>query len=69
MNLISCSGTIVHLDKDGFLTDPDQWDDCVAQAIAEKEGVQHISKKQRAIVDFMRSYYAKHNNWPILHCV
>ncbi|BHH82799.1 TusE/DsrC/DsvC family sulfur relay protein [Desulforhopalus sp. 52FAK] len=69
MSKISCCGKMIRLDDDGFMKDPDQWDDCVAKVIAEKEGVEHISKKQSEIIYFMRAYYAKHKNWPILHNV
>jgi tRNA 2-thiouridine synthesizing protein E len=69
MSEIECCGKTITLDADGFMTDPDMWDDCVADTIAEKEGVDAISKEQKAIIKFMRSYYAKHKNWPILHNV
>ena len=66
---LSCCGKTITLDNDGFMTAPEMWDDCVAEAIAEKEGFKHISKEQKELINFMRSYYAKHQNWPILHNV
>lgn len=69
MTKINCCGKQITLDSDGFMTDPEQWDDCVADVIAEKEGVEKISKEQKQIINFMREYYAKHENWPILHNV
>ncbi|MFT5730898.1 MAG: TusE/DsrC/DsvC family sulfur relay protein [Desulforhopalus sp.] len=69
MTELSCCGKKITLDEAGFMTDPGMWDDCVAQSIAEKEGIETISDEQKAIIRFMRSYYDKHTNWPILHNV
>ncbi len=51
------------------MAEPDKWNDGVAQNIAEKEGIRAISDSQKAIILFMRSYYDKHQNWPMLHNV
>jgi TusE/DsrC/DsvC family sulfur relay protein len=56
----------VELDKDGFLTNNKAWDNSVADLIAKREGIEHLSKKQRDIIYFLRSYYHKHENFPIL---
>ena len=69
MTELSCCGKTITLDEAGFMTEPEMWDDCVAQNIAEKEGMKTISGKQKAILRFMRSYYERHDNWPILHNV
>ncbi|MFT5699001.1 MAG: TusE/DsrC/DsvC family sulfur relay protein [Desulforhopalus sp.] len=66
---LSCCGKKITLDKDGFMTEPEMWDDCVAQTIAKKEGIDTISHEQQKIIQFMRSYYAKHSHWPILNNV
>lgn len=69
MTELSCCGKKITLDEDGFMLDPDEWDECVAESIAQREGLEQISLKQRQIINFMRAYYHKHENWPILHNV
>ena len=69
MTELSCCGKKIILDQEGFMVEPDLWDECVAQAIAEKEGIETLSHKQKEIIQFMRVYYAKHKIWPILHNV
>lgn len=69
MTELSCCGKQITLDKEGFMTNPEMWDDCVADTIAEKEGIPSLSREQKKIVQFMRSYYDKHQIWPILHNV
>lgn len=66
MTELSCCGKTIVFDKEGFMTEPDMWDDCVAQAIAKKEGIETLSDNQNEIIQFMRVYYAKHKVWPIL---
>ena len=62
-------GKKVRFDKDGFLTDPEMWDEEVGDAIAKEFGIEQLSKRQRAIIKFMRSYYAKYHYFPILQNV
>ena len=44
---LMCSGKKIMLHKDGFMTNYEDWDDSVAEAIAKREGVEHLSKKQK----------------------
>ena len=69
MKEISCCGKKITLDDDGFMVEPQNWDDCVAESIAKREGLGQISDTQKQIIKFMRAYYDKHKNWPILHNV
>lgn len=64
-----CCGKKITLDPNGFITDPEAWDECVAEGIAKHEGFDHLSEEQRAIVMFMRSYYQKFHSFPILNYV
>jgi TusE/DsrC/DsvC family sulfur relay protein len=64
-----CCGKKITLDENGFMIDPEKWDECVAQTIAEQEGITQISDEQKEIIRFMRSYYAKFHYFPILSYV
>jgi len=64
-----CCGKKITLDKNGFMSEPEMWDECVAKEIAVKEGIGHISDKQKEIIHFMRSYHAKFHSFPILNYV
>lgn len=57
-------GRIITFDKDGFMTDPDLWDEQVASAIAEEEGIDHMCEKHWGIVNFIRSYWQEHDLAP-----
>jgi TusE/DsrC/DsvC family sulfur relay protein len=57
------------VDEKGFLADPTQWDEDVARALAEREGIADFSKVDMDIVRFMRKYYEKFHAFPILNYV
>jgi len=58
----------IHVDQEGFLLENEQWDESIAKAIAEKEGVS-LSDTKMAIVRFMRKHYQKFSSFPILSSI
>jgi len=56
----------IEVDQEGFLTREDVWDKEVAKALAEHEGIDKLSDSKMDIVMFLREYYQKHHNFPIL---
>lgn len=54
----------VDFDKDGFMVDPQLWDDAVARAIAHDEGIEEISAQQWTVIHFIRSYWREHDLAP-----
>jgi tRNA 2-thiouridine synthesizing protein E len=68
MPLIEVEGKKIELDEDGFLVNYDAWNEKVACAIADKEGVSKtcpLTKEKLEILKFMREYYKKFNAFPI----
>lgn len=59
-------GKKIELDENGFMVDHTVWDESVAEMMAKREGIEQLSKQQRDIIQFMRSYYLKYENFPIL---
>ena len=47
----------VDVDAEGFLTDPEQWDETIASAIALENGVPELSERHWLVVKFMRERY------------
>lgn len=47
----------VEFDKDGFMTAPELWDDKVALAIAQEEGITAMSDKHWGVVNLIRNYW------------
>ena len=47
----------VDVDAEGFLTDPDQWNETIADAIAGENGIPELSDRHWLVVRFMRERY------------
>ena len=54
------------LDEEGFLTDPNLWDESIAKQIAEEEGIQQLNDEQLEIIKALRKHYLLHSTFPIL---
>ena len=54
----------IEFDKDGFMLEPALWDDRVAAAIAQEEGIDEMSEKHWGVVNFIRSYWQEHDLAP-----
>jgi TusE/DsrC/DsvC family sulfur relay protein len=54
----------VDVDAEGFLTDPEQWNDQIADAIATANGVPELSERHWLVVRFMRERYLATGNAP-----
>jgi tRNA 2-thiouridine synthesizing protein E len=54
----------IEFDNDGFMIDPNLWDDQVACAIAMDEGIEEMDEKHWLIVNFIRDYWKENDMAP-----
>jgi tRNA 2-thiouridine synthesizing protein E len=47
----------VDVDPEGFLTDPRQWNETIAEAIARDNGVGQLTERHWLVIRFMRDRY------------
>jgi tRNA 2-thiouridine synthesizing protein E len=47
----------VDLDAEGFLTNPEQWNETIAQAIAAENRIPELTERHWLVVRFMRDRY------------
>ena len=47
----------VDVDAEGFLTDPEQWNEQIAEAIAHQNGIAELTDRHWLVVRFMRERY------------
>ncbi len=69
MAVIEYAGGKVNIDDSGYLVNIDDWNEQVACALAEREGVDELTKQRMDILKFIREYYKKYNFFPILNAV
>ena len=56
MSILNVAGHDIAVDKDGFLVDLDDWSPVVAQALAEREGIE-LSEGHWAVLEVLREFY------------
>lgn len=72
MPIIENKGLKIELDDEDYLVNFEDWNEDVACALAEREGVGKecpLTKERMEILKFMRDYYKKYNTFPILRTV
>ena len=65
-------GMTIDTDDEGYLKNFDDWNEKVACALAEREGIGEtcpMGKEQLEILKFIRDYYKKFNSVPIVRAV
>ncbi len=56
--------TAVDRDAEGFLTDPQQWNETIAAEIAREAGIPELTPRHWQVVMFMRDAYLAHGEAP-----
>jgi len=59
-------GKEVEIDEDGFIQDPDEWNDDVAVDLAKTEGVDELGDDHWKLVRYIRDYYLKFQIAPMI---
>jgi len=57
MTTTMIAGSLVDVDAEGFLTDPDGWNEQIAEEIAEQNGIPALTERHWQVVRFMRHRY------------
>lgn len=62
--VLEVAGREIAFNPDGFMLDPELWDDAVAAAIAREDGIGEMGTKHWAIVRFIRAYWREQDLAP-----
>jgi tRNA 2-thiouridine synthesizing protein E len=57
MTMTLIANAPVDVDGEGFLTDPGQWNETIAEAIAHENGIPELNDRHWLVVRFMRDRY------------
>jgi len=66
MAVLEVAGRKISLDDEGYLENLNDWDEKVACALAEQEGVEELTADRMDIIRFLREHYLKFNFFPLL---
>lgn len=56
----------ITVDEDGFIEDPNIWNERVALALASTEGVAELTEDHWKLINYLRDYYAKFGIAPMI---
>jgi tRNA 2-thiouridine synthesizing protein E len=56
----------IEVDEDGFMAEPENWNETVAAAIATTEGVEGLTEEHWKVVNYLRDYYLKFGVAPMI---
>ena len=59
-------GVTLLVDEDGFMQEPDKWNEDVAKALATTEGVSDVTEKHWKVVNYLRTYYLQFGVAPMI---
>lgn len=69
MTVIEYGGAKIALDDSGFLLNLEDWNETVASALAEREGIGKLTADMLDILHFLRRFYLEHKFFPIIRAV
>jgi len=56
----------IEVDEDGFMMEPDQWNEAIAKALATTEGVDELTEDHWKVVKYLREYYTQFGVAPMI---
>jgi tRNA 2-thiouridine synthesizing protein E len=56
----------LEIDEDGFIQEPDRWNEEVAAALAKTEGVDELTEEHWKVVNYLREYYLEYGVAPMI---
>ncbi|MBI4668761.1 MAG: TusE/DsrC/DsvC family sulfur relay protein [Elusimicrobia bacterium] len=66
MPMFNHNGVSIEVDEDGFMQEPDKWNEVVAKALATTEGVNEMTEEHWKLVNYLRDYYLKFSIAPMI---
>lgn len=67
MPVIEVEGKTIQLNEEGFMSNPEEWSESIAEALArEEEGLASLSDDHWAVIKYIREYYVEKNLAPMV---
>ena len=64
--IVMLGGKEIEVDEDGFIQQPDLWDETVAMDLATKDGIAEMTDDHWAVVNYIRNYWLKFEIAPLI---
>jgi len=70
MPFIEINGKKIEVNEEGFLVNPEDWDEEVAKFLAKKEeSLENLTEEHWAVINYIRNYYLENKLAPMVRTV
>jgi TusE/DsrC/DsvC family sulfur relay protein len=66
MSIFTHGSVAIEVDEDGFMQEPDKWNEEVAKALATTEGVNEMTEEHWKLVNYLRNYFVQFGVAPMI---
>jgi TusE/DsrC/DsvC family sulfur relay protein len=66
MATVELGGEQIEIDEDGFIQDPDKWNEGVAADLAKTENVDDLTEEHWKVVNYLREYFIEFGVAPMI---
>lgn len=66
MPFVEVNGQQIEVDEDGFIVNPELWDEEVAKAFAKDEGIEELTEEHWKVINYLRDYYQQFQVAPMI---
>jgi tRNA 2-thiouridine synthesizing protein E len=66
MALFEHGNVSIEVDEDGFMLNPDEWNEDVAAALATTEGIEQLDDEHWKVMNYLREYYKEFGVAPMI---
>ncbi len=66
MSIFTHGSVTIDVDEDGFMQEPDKWNEEVAKALATTEGVNELTEEHWKLVNYLRNYFLQFGVAPMI---
>jgi len=66
MSTFTHGNVSIEVDEDGFMLEPEQWNEDVAKALATTEGVNELNEEHWKLVHYLRNYFVQFGVAPMI---
>jgi tRNA 2-thiouridine synthesizing protein E len=66
MSFIDIKGDKIELDEDGFIVEPDSWNEDLVVYFAKEEGVGELTESHWKVINYLRDYFKQFGVAPMV---
>ena len=66
MSIFTHGSVVIDVDEDGFMQEPDKWNEEIAKALATTEGVAELTEEHWKLVNYLRAYFLQFGVAPMI---